>query len=52
MWGGCALQEIALAVEKAGNAGNLDAAGASMEELKRRFDCLVEEIRADLGLNE
>ncbi|GAB6095626.1 hypothetical protein JCM14469_18780 [Desulfatiferula olefinivorans] len=50
--GGDALHEIALAVEKAGNAGNLDAAGASMEELKKRFDCLAEEIRADLGLNE
>ncbi len=47
--GGDALQDIAFAIEKAGEAGELDAARTDMEELKRRFDCLENEIRIELG---
>ena len=50
--GGDALQEIAFAIEKAGKAGKLDAAKADMPELKRRFHCLENEIRIDLGQNK
>jgi len=50
--GGDTLREIAFAIEKAGKAGKLDAAKADMPELKRRFHCLENEIRIDLGQNE
>jgi len=44
--GGEALREIAITIEKAGKAGNMDAARSQIQELKRRFDCLEKEIRA------
>jgi HPt (histidine-containing phosphotransfer) domain-containing protein len=42
--GGEALREIAITIEKAGKAGNLDAARSHLDELKNRFDCLEKEI--------
>jgi len=42
--GGDALKETAFAIEKAARAGNLHAAQADLEELKRRFDCLKKAI--------
>ena len=49
--GGEALQEIAYGIEQAGLSGNVNGVGANMAELKRRFRCLAEELRAGVGRN-